>query len=176
MPVNATFFKGTQYVVRSEGDRDRDLGLLVAKRLATQAFVDGSVNVAAGRPVNASSAPDQTRLPAKAVDRDWSTEWRSRPASGEWLRVGLGEVMPVDMVVVRWNPSQAARSYQIQVADAASGPWTTVATVSDPTGRDDAIDLPAGTTARQVRLVGGQPRANNLTIRELEVYSPGDDT
>ncbi|TDE11204.1 discoidin domain-containing protein [Jiangella asiatica] len=172
MPPNATFFDGTRVVVQGAGDREKDLDLLAAKRLATQAWLDGEVNLAAGRPVNASSAPDQTRQPALAVDRDWTTEWRSAPSSGQWISVGLGEVMPVDLVLVRWNPNQTALSYQVQVADSASGPWTTVATITEPTGRDDAIPLPAGTTARQVRIVGGQPAANNLTIRELEVYGP----
>lgn len=171
LPPNATFFDGSRVVFNNGGDRDKDIRLLHAKRLSMRAWYDGMTNVAAGAPAIASSAPNDAMPAANAVDGNWSTAWQSGQADTQWLRVDLGSATAAEVVVVRWTPPEAAAdSYRIQVANSPTGPWSTVATVL-PTGRDDAVRLPAETSGRFLRVLANSPHGTYYGIRELEVYA-----
>ncbi|MGC9665610.1 penicillin acylase family protein [Planosporangium sp. 12N6] len=128
---------------------------------------DTVANLAAGRPVTASS----TQLlysTAAAVDGDRSTRWASAWSDDQWIRVDLGGVQPVSRVVLRWEAAYAS-AYRIDVAG-DDGAWRPVWSTDVGNGGVDN-DTFAPTTARYVRVVG-QRRATGYgySLYEFEVY------
>jgi acyl-homoserine lactone acylase PvdQ len=129
---------------------------------------DDVSNLAAGRPVTASSS--QLGYPAgNAVDGDVSSRWASSWADNQWLRVDLGSAKPVARVAVRWE-SAYATAYRIETSPDGST-WTTAATVTGSNGDVDTVAFPA-TTARYVRLYAvTRATSYGFSAYEMEVYS-----
>ena len=100
------------------------------------------LNIAAGRPMTASSS-ERVVFPAGfAVDGDPSTRWMSQFADEQWFAVDLGATVALDRVVLKWDAGYAA-DYELLVSDDASS-WRTIRTVTDADGgTDDFIDLGA---------------------------------
>lgn len=129
-----------------------------------------------GKPATASSAQDdgacRACTPAKAVDRNPATRWATSAWSDPgWIAVDLGATATINRVVLQWDPAYA-RSYQIQVAPAAGGPWTTVH--STTTGRGFSETIAVSGTGRFVRMYGTQ-RAGpyGYSLWEFQVFGTG---
>ncbi|GII21831.1 penicillin acylase family protein [Planosporangium mesophilum] len=125
-------------------------------------------NLAAGRPVNASS----TQLlfsTAAAVDSDRGTRWSSGWSDDQWIRVDLGGTQPVSRVVLRWEAAYA-KGYRIEVSD-DGGTWRPVWSTSAGDGGVDN-DTFTATTARYVRMTGlKRATGYGYSLYEFEVYA-----
>ncbi len=129
-----------------------------------------------GKPATASSSQDdggcRACTPAKAVDRNPATRWATAAWSDPgWIAVDLGATATISRVVLQWDPAYA-RSYQIQTAPAAGGPWTTI--YSTTTGRGFKETVTVSGTGRHVRMYGTQ-RAGpyGYSLWEFQVYGTG---
>ena len=132
-----------------------------------EVYRDG-INIAAGRPMTASSTERMVFPAAFAVDGDPSTRWISQFADEQWIALDLGSTVALDRVVLKWDASYAA-DYELLVSNDASS-WTTVRTVTDG---DGGVDELTGLTAG-VRYVGLllHRRATpwGFSLWEFEVY------
>jgi F5/8 type C domain/Beta xylosidase C-terminal Concanavalin A-like domain len=171
-PANASLTGSSRTAFENKGDRDKDLRAVEGKIVSTQLWLDELVNVAVGRPVTASPGWQPNRQPENAVDGNLGTLWHSAVADGQWIAVDLGAVVDIPAVVVRWNGNAPARSYRIEVADDAGGPWRTVADVATSSGGTDAFAL-TDVAGRYVRVLGlTRASVYGFAINELEVYGP----
>ncbi|MFT7764894.1 discoidin domain-containing protein [Clavibacter tessellarius] len=115
------------------------------------AVVAPGTDIAQGKPVAASTS-DGANTAEAAVDGSSGTRWESAHGAGEqWLRVDLGAQHDISSVHVGWEAAAAAE-YEIEVADDADGPWTTVRTVSKTAATADDVAVEA--TGRYVRILG----------------------
>ena len=53
------------------------------------------------------------------------TRWASETSEPRALDLDLGEAVPVNRVVINWEAASAT-SYQLQIANNAAGPFTTI--------------------------------------------------
>jgi hypothetical protein len=129
---------------------------------------DTVANLAAGRPVSASSS--QFLLPAaRSVDGDPATRWSSGWSDNQSITVDLGAARTVGRVVLSWEAAYA-RSYRIDVST-DNATWRTVLSTTAGDGGVDNEDFPA-TTARYVRVVGlTRATTYGFSLWELEVYA-----
>ncbi|NUR29806.1 MAG: choice-of-anchor D domain-containing protein [Catenulispora sp.] len=122
--------------------------------------VDGTTNIAAGRPASASSSNGQYG-PANLTDADASTYWESANGSfPQWAQVDLGQSWTVGKIVLKLPPSTAwsARTQTLSVQGSADG--TNFATIVgsagytfDPTANGNTVTIPLpATAARYVRV------------------------
>ena len=119
--------------------------------------VQASSNLAAGKPVWASSYND-IYTPEKAVDSDPSTYWESaNNAFPQWLRVDLGHVSTIGQVVLQLPETWGQREQTLSVSGSIDDANYTILAASasysfDPvSGNTVAIHFPA-TAARYVKL------------------------
>ncbi len=128
---------------------------------------DAVPNLAAGRPVTASSS-QLFNGAGRAVDGDDGTRWASSWSDGQWLRVDLGTVRQVGRVVLAWEAAYA-RSYRIEVStDGAT--WRTVWSATAGDGGTDVAAFPA-TSARYVRMHGlTRATSYGFSLWEMAVY------
>ncbi|ASW55421.1 discoidin domain-containing protein [Plantactinospora sp. KBS50] len=108
-------------------------------------------NAALNRPATASSTENAASPASAAVDGNTGTRWSSAFADPQWLRVDLGSTQTLCQVVLDWEAAYA-RSFQIQVATAADGPWTTI--YSTTTGTGGTQTLAVSGSGRYVRMYG----------------------
>src|SRR6201991_1917441 len=109
------------------------LAVLAAVTLITALFVvttrsraDAAlVLVSQGRPATASSTENAASPASAAVDGNTGTRWSSAFGDPQWIQVDLGTSTQISQVTLQWEAAYA-RAFQIQVATAASGPWTTI--------------------------------------------------
>ena len=129
-----------------------------------------NVNLALNKGVTVSSNQDAIAFPpAAAVDGNLGTRWSSAAADPQWIYVDLGANYNVNRVKVTWETAMAS-SYQIQIATAATGPWTTMRTI---TGNTVSVNDNTGLTGtgRYVRIYGtARATIYGYSIWELEVY------
>ncbi|MFH1497876.1 MAG: discoidin domain-containing protein, partial [Verrucomicrobiota bacterium] len=105
---------------------------------------------------------------ANAVDGDPATRWESDFADNQWLAVDLGARHELTRVFIDWEPAYAA-TYEVQVADSPSGPWTTLVEVAKNSPADD--DLAVSGAGRYVRInCLTRGTGYGFSIFELEVY------
>ena len=97
------------------------------------AAVCGTANAALGRPATASSTENASFPAGNAVDGNQGTRWSSAFSDPQWVQVDLGASTTVCGVTLSWETA-FARSFQIQVAPAANGPFTTVFSTTTGTG------------------------------------------
>jgi len=127
-------------------------------------------NLALNKAVTVSSNQDAVAFPpAAAVDGNPGTRWSSVASDPQWIYVDLGANYNVNRVKVMWETAMAS-AYQIQIATAAAGPWTTMRSI---TGNTTTVNDNTGLsgTGRYVR-INGTARATQwgYSIWELEVY------
>jgi len=131
-------------------------------------------NLALNKTMTASST-DTTSAPARAVDGNVVSFWRSGAVNAAnpvaWLYVDLGSAMTVGRAVVNWNQNYYAMQYEIQISnDAAS--WSVVhANDAGAAGRQEMSFTPA--SARYVRLYLKKNFKASYRVIELEVYAAG---
>lgn len=128
---------------------------------------DDVTNLAAGRPVTASSSQLGNPV-ARAVDGDRGTRWASDWSDGQWIRVDLGSVRPVGRAVLHWEAAYG-RAYRVEVSvDGTS--WRTVWSTTVGDGGTDVAAFPA-VDARYLRMSGvSRGTQYGYSLYELEVY------
>jgi hypothetical protein len=118
--------------------------------------------------VEASSAlPEEG--PARAVDSQQATAWKSDPARGaeQWLLLDFGQAREFGGLVLRWQPGAYASRYDVQFSDDARS-WRTVRSVEAGRGDADALLLPESDT-RYVRLALHDGPKHAYALSEIEV-------
>jgi endo-1,4-beta-D-glucanase Y len=126
-------------------------------------------NIALNKPATVSSMEDATLPGSLAVDGNGTTRWASLESDAQWIYVNLGATYNVNRVKISWEAAYG-KNYQIQIASASSGPWTTMKTI---TGNTTLVNDHTGLTGT------GQFVRINCTLRgtawgysifEFEVY------
>ena len=107
----------------------------------------GTANAALGRPATASSTENASFGAGNAVDGNPGTRWSSAFSDPQWLQVDLGASNTVCGVTLTWETA-FARSFQVQVAPAATGPFTTIFSTTTGTGGTQTLTVtaPAGSS------------------------------
>ena len=122
--------------------------------------VSTTTNLALNRPATASGYT-QTYAPAEAVDGNTNTYWESADnAFPQWFQVDLGSTTTVGSVVLDLPPasSWATRTQTIEIQGSNDGStYSTLAaatgyTFNPATGNTVTVTLPAGTSARYLKL------------------------
>jgi cysteine-rich repeat protein len=106
---------------------------------------------------------------ARAIDASATTRWSSAFFDPQWLSVDLGGVRRIRRVVLSWEDA-ASGDYDIQVADAAAGPWVSVYTDSNGNGGVDDID-DLNVNGRYVRMYSrARTTAYGNSLFDVRVY------
>lgn len=105
-------------------------------------------NLAANRPVEASSVAQPGFEGGRAVDGVISSKWSSAAAEPQHLTVDLGQPVAIDRVVLSWDFA-FGRKYRVQVSRDAEA-WTDLHVERDGDGAID--ELAVAGTGRYVRL------------------------
>lgn len=131
-------------------------------------------NVATGRPAVASSTESAAFPASAAVDGNTGTRWSSAFADPQWLRVDLGATRNICQVTLRWEAAYAV-AFQLQVAAAPDGPWTTVSSTTSGTGGTQTLAVTG--TGRYLRMYG-TTRATpyGYSLWEVAVATTDDST
>jgi len=124
--------------------------------------------ISQGKPATASSTENAGTPASAAVDGNTGTRWSSAFSDPQWIQVDLGATANVTQVVLNWEAA-FARSFQIQTAAAASGPFTTIFSTSTGTGGLQTI--PVTGSGRFVRM-NGTVRATQFgySLWEFQVF------
>ncbi|HEY1535902.1 MAG TPA: discoidin domain-containing protein, partial [Polyangiaceae bacterium] len=97
-----------------------------------------------------SSSESATLGPSKAIDGNVATRWSSAASDPQLIALDLRVTRLINRVVLNWEAA-FSRSYAIQVAPSASGPWSTIyKTTTGDGGIDDLKGLQG--TGRFVRM------------------------
>jgi len=140
------------------------------------AHASGGGNLAAGKPVSASSHAD-VYAPAHANDGNPDTYWESaNHAFPQWFQIDLGQNATIDQIVLKLPAGWEERTQTIQVLGSTDG--HSFAAIAGPTGytfdpvaNQNTVSVPADATARFVRLVvtanTGWPAAQ---FSEIEIH------
>jgi F5/8 type C domain len=107
--------------------------------------------ISQGKPATASGTENAAFPASAAVDGDPGTRWSSAFSDPQWIQVDLGATASVCQVVLQWEAA-FARSFQIQVAPAATGPFTTVFATTTGTGGTQTLAVSG--SGRFVRMNG----------------------
>ena len=119
--------------------------------------------------VSASSQEGGQTLPSFATDGLPGTRWASTYADPQWLKLDLGGARRIKHIVLNWEFA-ASKNYDIQTADSASGPWTTIYHQSNGAGGVEQI-TGLNASARYVRLYSNTRLTQyGVSLWELEVY------
>jgi hypothetical protein len=134
----------------------------------------GTGNAALNRPASASSTENAGTPASAAFDGNTGTRWSSAASDPQWIQVDLGSSLTVCQLVLQWEAAYAT-AFQIQLAAASGGPWTTV--YSTTTGTGGTQTLTVNGTGRYVRVYGtarGTPYGYSLW--EVVVRTTGGGT
>ena len=144
--------------------------------------IGSNTNIAAGKPASASSQANASLVPGNVTDGNAATYWESANGSfPQWVQVDLGAATGVGRIALKLPPDAAwaTRTQTLSVQTSTNGSsFTTVVasaghTFNPATGNTVSIGLPAGTSARYVRVNitanTGWPAGQ---VAEFEVY-PG---
>ena len=127
-------------------------------------------DVARGKRVTTSSQERGDLGGGQAVDGDRGTRWASAASDDEWIAVDLGSVLPLDAVELDWEGAHAD-AYRVEVRDAATDPWRTVATETAGRGGVERHDL-TDVDGRYVRMLGTARHTGwGYSLHELRVLS-----
>jgi hypothetical protein len=134
----------------------------------------GTTNAALNRPASASSIENAGTPASAAFDGNTSTRWSSAFSDPQWLQVDLGATATVCQVRLTWEAA-FARSFQIQTAASATGPFTTI--FSTTTGAGGTQTLTVSGSGRFVRM-NGTVRATQFgySLFEMAVFTSGGTT
>ncbi|MFF9624520.1 discoidin domain-containing protein [Streptomyces griseosporeus] len=146
--------------------------------LEVHAADGSSANLAAGRPLTASSTT-QAYAAGNAGDGNRATYWESaNNAFPQWLQADLGSSLRVDRVVLRLPDGWESRSQTLKIQGSGNGTDFTDLTASRAytfdaaSGNSASITFDAATT-RYVRvLVTANTVQPAAQISELEIYGP----
>lgn len=118
-----------------------------------------------------ASSAESAKYPASAaIDGNLATRWSSVFADPQWLVVDLGAPRWVKRVNLRWEAA-ASRSYGVELANDAAGPWVRYFAEAHGDGGVDAVDL--GATGRFLRIFSSE-RTTTFGVSLFEVEAFGD--
>jgi len=120
-----------------------------------------------------TASTNDGNLPSNVVDDNLATRW-SGNGDGAWLQLDLGATYTVGHVgIAVYNGNSRHNRFDIQVASAASGPWTNVLTgelSSGNTTLEETHDF-ADTSARYVRYLGHMSDVGTFnSVTEMSVF------
>ncbi|MDR1011775.1 MAG: sulfatase-like hydrolase/transferase [Opitutaceae bacterium] len=126
-------------------------------------------NLALNKRATGSTKESDDLAAANAVDGDKTTRWSSIYNDNQWFEVDLGAVHTISRINIGWLRAYA-KSYEVRVATNGKD-WKPVYKTDDHKGGPATIELPAGTQARQVRLVMKKRGSIwGYSINELEIH------
>ena len=145
--------------------------------------VTGGINLALGKAVQASSAPDAAHPPEHAVDGDANSWWASIPDPQpvwhvrhvQWIYVDLGADYEVEKMRMLWNDQARPRKYAIYTwRETPYRGWDLLAW-TERGQADDTVEFPWDVEGRYFMLWLEVPAVagSNYELREWEVYGPG---
>lgn len=124
----------------------------------------------------ASSIEHSEKGPEKAIDGSMSTRWSSAASDPQWLRLDLGQSQSISRVVLDWEAA-SSNKYDLQVSEATTGPWTTIASRTDARVGPRTDDLPnlVG-TGRYLRINSTKRNTTyGNSLYEVKVYRQSCD-
>jgi hypothetical protein len=130
----------------------------------------GTTNVALNKTATSSSNENAGTTPNLAVDGNATgTRWSSAASDPQWIQIDLGSTLSICRVVLTWEAAYGT-AYQIQVSNAATGPWTNI--FSTTTGNGATDDLTVSGSGRYIRM-NGTARATQwgYSLWEFAVYT-----
>jgi beta-glucanase (GH16 family) len=135
---------------------------------------DTATNVALNRPATASSVESGAFPASAAVDGNPGSRWSSAQSDPQWIQVDLGSTRTICRVVLTWEAA-FGRSFQIQTATSATGPYSTIFTTTTGTGGTQTLTVSG--SGRYLR-VYGTVRATQwgYSLWELTVNASGSPT
>ena len=130
--------------------------------------------ISQGKPATASGTENAAFPASAAVDGDPGTRWSSAFSDPQWIQVDLGATASVCQVVLQWEAA-FARSFQIQTAPAATGPFTTVFATTTGTGGTQTLTVNG--SGRFVRMNGtARATAFGYSLFEFQIRVAGGTT
>ncbi|MCS5735067.1 discoidin domain-containing protein [Herbiconiux daphne] len=109
-------------------------------------------DLALNRPTVASSTQGEF-APTGATDGNIGTRWASEWTDNEWLQVELAAAVKPSTAELKWEDA-FGKSYVLEGALTADGPWTELAKVVDGDGGDDRVSLDTADAAKFLRVRG----------------------
>jgi glucose/arabinose dehydrogenase len=159
----------------SDGGAQRhDIFMPNANTTLTANFRNASTYMeAAVAAANIAASTSDANVPANTVDNNLGTRW-SANGDNQWIRFDLGSARTVGHVrVAVYQGNMRRNRFDIQVGNAANGPWTTAFTgeSSGTTTAEELYDF-ADVSARFVRYLGhGNVGASNPLINSVTEVS-----
>jgi type 1 glutamine amidotransferase len=121
-----------------------------------------------------SASTNDGNAPANTVDDNLNTRW-SASGNPQWIQYDLGLTRRVANVKVAWYSGNTRRaSFDVQIAGATVGPWTTVLANRQSGGTSTALETYdfADTNGRYVRIVGHGNSVNLWnSITETQIFA-----
>jgi hexosaminidase len=134
-----------------------------------EVYAAGSVDLARGRTVTASSI-ETANFPAPfAVDGNPATRWSSLYSDPQWLRIDLAATYAITHVKLTWETAYG-RAYQVQLSTDGNT-WTTI--YSTTTGDGGVDDLTGLTGSGRYLRINGTARGTQwgYSLWSVEAYS-----
>ncbi len=127
------------------------------------------------RPLASATSTDGLNVPARAVDDDPATAWRSAGAGEQGLTLDLGYEREFGGVTLRWADRAAASAYRLR-SSSDGETWRDLASVADGDGGVDWLRTPEA-SGRWLRLdlrmpqaaVGADRPAGGYALNSLEI-------
>ncbi|HEY3371297.1 MAG TPA: discoidin domain-containing protein [Prolixibacteraceae bacterium] len=153
----------TVYTLVAKGEKST-----ITKSITINVIPNGLFNWSINRTASASSNYTGTTA-ALAFDGNPLTSWKSTYLNNQWISIDLGQLVPIENVVLNWGDAYG-KAYQIQVSD-DNKTWKTIFTETNGDGRIDNIQN-IKVSARYVKMLGTtMATSTGYALNELEVYS-----
>jgi hypothetical protein len=126
-------------------------------------------------PVAVSASTNDGNVPANTLDGSLATRW-SANGNPQWIQYDLGATWGVTQTKVAWYQGTGGRrtTFDVQVSDSATGPWTTVIAGRQSSGTTTALETYdfAATPGRHVRIVGHGNTTNAWnSVTEVQIFA-----
>lgn len=130
-------------------------------------FASASENIAANKPVFASSQEAAAHAPGYAVDGNSKSRWSSAFSDNQWIAIDLGENHYISGVKLHWQNSYGSE-YLIQTSQDGEN-WNTVFSQNNGAGGVEEVTL--NNEGRYVRMYGLKRFTRyGFSLFEFEVY------
>jgi hypothetical protein len=178
-------------VARGDATRVSTFGLLTSTRPITYQNAQHTNNVARSIPGDSPRNPQMSSIIQNAagrfaVDGQAGTAARFDTDVAPWIRLDLARSYFVSRVVLDWDPDFAPEGdvalslsefdlleSELDLAAVRRLPATQATTIDAATaGHRMVIDLPAGTSAKQIKVWVVNRQSREVRLREVEVISP----
>ncbi|MDR1011776.1 MAG: discoidin domain-containing protein [Opitutaceae bacterium] len=169
--MNLTYNGGEVWGQHDPRRRDAEIQIQKTKIEAMRGWLTQpqGPNLALKKNARGSSKESDALAAGNAVDGDEKTRWGSQYSDDQWFEVDLGKVHEISRVNIGWLRAYA-KTYEVRVATNGKN-WESVYQTDDGKEGRAAISLPAGTQARQVRIVMKKRGSMwGYSISEIEVY------